>query len=277
MIRLVVIEYTRAVTNPRRSIRSDKYAFSSFSVALLEPEYGINLGYLARTMANFGLRQLIVVSPHRLDGERLSQARRFASHGRDIVDKMMFTKSLDTLRKRFSLLIGTTAIEGRRKSNITRKTYDVEECASRVSRRVGSSSGHVCIVFGRDTTGMTNEELRKCDYNITIRTGSDYNTLNVSHCAAIVFFVFSRNFTKGKNRSGGERFSSRRARDRAILLFEKLAEDSEFQKFKSGRLREALSRLFNRGDPSLREIYLLMGLASKASSKIERLSSKQGL
>ena len=240
----------------------------------MEPEFGLNLGYIARTMANFGLKKLIVVTPRKLDRKRIDDACLFASHGRSLIDKIEFVSSMDKLRRKFRLMIGTTAIEGTRKANLTRKTLDVEDCVSRLARRIESRPDATCIVFGRDTTGMTNEELRCCDYNVTIRTNSEYNTLNVSHAAAIVFFVLSKYLNKRGNRVRTAT-STRSERARVVLLFEQLAEASEFQKFKSGLLSEAISRLFDRGDPSLREIYLLMGLASKATSKIKRLSSRQ--
>ncbi len=122
---------------------------------------------------------------------------------------------------------------------------------------------------------MTNEELKSCDYNMTIRTSNEYNTLNVSHAAAIILFVFSKSLEKNPTRTKKTTTSTRKERERAVMLFEELADVSEFQKFKSGLLKEAMTRLFDRGEPSLREIYLLMGLASKATSKIRRLSSQQ--
>ncbi len=138
-----------------------------------------------------------------------------------------------------------------------------------------------CFVFGRDTTGLTNEELRECDYSVTIRTLSDYNTLNVSHAAAIVFYAFVRagglegtSKEKLKHPLDSTPLSSRKERERVVKLFLKLAADSEFQSFKEKLLRETLERVLNRSDPTLRELYLLMGLASKADSKIKRLSDR---
>jgi len=245
------------------------------TLAVVEPEFGLNLGYVARTMANFGLQKLIVVSPKRLDRKRLDEAKLFASHGKKLIDEIKFVPSMARLREKFPLLIGTTAIEGTRKANLTRKTLGVEECACKVADRISARPSTSCIVLGRDTTGMTNEELKSCDYNITIRASNEYNTLNVSHAAAIILFVFSEILQKNPTQAKEKTASTRKERERAILIFEELAEASEFQKFKSGLLTEAMTRLFDRGEPSLREIYLLMGLASKATSKIRRLSSQQ--
>src|SRR5439155_27136185 len=44
------------------------------------------------------------------------------------------------------------------------------------------------IVFGREGTGLTNVELGHCDATLTIPAVSEYQTLNLSHAAAIVFY-----------------------------------------------------------------------------------------
>lgn len=256
---------------------------SGFDVAIVEPEFGINVGYLARTAANFGIGKLLVVSKKKLDRENLSRAELFAAHGRPLIENLVYVNSFETLKRKYNLLVGTTAIEGRKKSNLTRKTRGPEDCARLVFERLGSNriGRQVCFVFGRDTTGLTNEELTKCDYALTIKTHSSYQTLNISHAAVIIFYVFA-NFANSRRRKEGqdrieEKISalySRRTRDRTVSLFVQLAEASEFQSFKLGLLRETLDRMLNRGDPSLRELYLLMGLASKAKSKITRLSGR---
>jgi len=260
---------------------SRQSVLSQFSVAIVEPEFGINLGYLARTTANFGMKRLLVVSRKELSEENLSKATLFAAHGRDLIEKLEYASSVTVLRRKYKILIGTTAIEGKRKSNITRKTLAPDECAEAVLSRTGkrvSAGNEICFLFGRDTTGLTNEELKSCDYHLTIRTQSSYNTLNVSHAAAIIFYVFSSIGKIDLNSSVMDKGTpytnapSRIEKERVISLFLRLAEDAEFKRFKLDLLRESLERVLNRGAPSLRELHLLMGLASKADSKIKRLS-----
>jgi tRNA/rRNA methyltransferase len=255
-----------------------------FSVAMVEPEHGINLGYLARTAANFGISNLIVVSPSSLDSEKLSDAKLFAAHGRRLIDELQYIHTFDDLRKKFLLLIGTTAIEARRKSNLIRRSMNPESCATRLAKLDQKERLKDCFVFGRDSTGLTNEELKKCDYCVTIKTGSEYNTLNVSHAAAIFFYEFSKQFSKSRrssvesalkakmSSSSQIRAASRKERERAIMLFEKLGRDAEIKEYKMGLLQETLKRMFARGDPSMKELYVMMGLASRASTKIRRLS-----
>ncbi len=246
------------------------------SVAVVEPEYALNLGYVARCMANFGLERLYVVSSKRLARNFLEEARVFASHGDYIIERLRAVRSLELLSNRNYVLIGTTAIQANRKSNLTRRTLNLEECATRVARSLRESGGpKACIVLGRDTTGLTNEELRACEYNTTIRTGSDYNTLNISHAAAVILYEFTKQFKQQRGATMKAEAAGKLERERTIRLFEELAERSDFQRFKSNLLSQTLIRLLGRSDPTLRETYILMGLASRALSKISRLESEK--
>ena len=249
----------------------------NFSVAIVEPEYAINLGYLGRTMANFGVRQLIVVN-RKLRGAELNEAEKFASHGMNVIKDLRYVRSVKVLKERFEIIIGTTAIQGKRKSNITRKTLELGICAEKIFRILSiQGSYRVCLLLGRDTTGLTNEELRDCDFTASIRTGSDYNTLNVSHAAAIMFYAFkqrSKQYKRGKRptENSTQDRNARREKELVVGAFKELALNAEYQKFKRDKLIETVSRILSRSDPSIRELYLLLGVISRATSKIKRLS-----
>jgi tRNA C32,U32 (ribose-2'-O)-methylase TrmJ len=62
------------------------------------------------------------------------------------------------------------------------------EEAARYLRSVATAS----LVLGRDTTGLTNDEIKMCDITTVVETGSRYKTLNVSHAAAILLYLVSR-------------------------------------------------------------------------------------
>jgi tRNA/rRNA methyltransferase len=276
---------------------SNQSYLSNFSVAIVEPEFAQNVGYLGRTMANFGLGDLLIVSANeRKFGSRINkdEASKFASHGDYIIEEIKWISGMDALRARYKILVGTTAIRGKRKSNITRKTLELEKAVPTIMKVLASmnplrssrssivTQKTLCFVFGRDTTGLTNEELRKCDYNVSIVTGTKYNTLNISHAAAIIFYSFQTYLKEHQDRASlSERegrienydMPSRMEKERVVSLFEDLAEYSDFQDFKKLRLKETVTRLLDRSNPSLRELYLLMGLASKARTKIRMLST----
>ena len=249
---------------------------SRFAICLVEPEYAMNVGYVARVMANFGVPQLYVISSfeNRLDK---SEMFKFASHGERIIETMRVLKSFDVLKRRFNILIGTTAIRARRKSNVTRGTFDLEQSLPLILSQIprANQKRGICLVFGRDTTGLTNSELRLCDYAVTINTGTSYNTLNISHACGIMLYKlaeYSRGHPAIKHKMN--HLSTVKEKKRIIELFGELALLSDYQEHKKDKLELALRRMLNRSSLSLKELYFIMGLASKANSKIKSLASQ---
>ena len=48
----------------------------------------------------------------------------------------------------------------------------------------------VALVFGRESTGLTNEELKLMDFIIRIPANQNYPTLNISHAVGIILYTF---------------------------------------------------------------------------------------
>ncbi|MHB1908128.1 MAG: RNA methyltransferase [Nitrososphaerales archaeon] len=241
---------------------------------MVEPEYAMNVGYVARVMANFGVSDLYVIG-RKQDLDR-SKMFKFASHGERIIETMRVLKSLEVLKGRFNILIGTTAIRARRKSNITRGTFDLEKSLPLIFSHIPrlDQKKDICLVFGRDTTGLTNSELRLCDYAVTINTGTSYNTLNISHACGIILYKlaeYSRSHSGIKPKVS--RFSDVKEKRRIVELFAELALLSDYQEHKKDKFELAMRRMLNRSSPSLKELYFIMGLVSKANSKIKSLAN----
>lgn len=156
-------------------------AYKEWAVALVEPHYSINVGYIARVMANFGLRKLLVIGR---DPKRTATSIKYASHGSDLVLKSSLYPSLKDVRREWGLLAATTAIIASKPSKLERRAYSPEEFAKfTLGRR------DVAIVLGRDTTGLRRDELLECDVVVHVPTWSSYPTLNISHALAIILYV----------------------------------------------------------------------------------------
>jgi TrmH family RNA methyltransferase len=232
-----------------------------FSVALVEPMYEINVGHIARVMKNFGLEELLLINP-KVD---LSKARKFASHGVDILDKAKET-SLDELRKNFDIVVGTTAIAAKRPTKILRKALTPENLVENLK----DFSGDLCLLFGREATGLKNEELKLCDLVISIGTGTGYRTLNISHSVAITLYEISKLRIEIH-----EEMASREDKERTIEYSVKLARICGFQEHKVPLLEEAMRKLLGKGRPSPRELYLMMGLLREAILALQRSKNKK--
>jgi len=151
-------------------------------VTLVEPRGPVNVGHVARLVQNFGVERLYLVEP-KVD---LSVAAVYASHAAEVLDDAIVT-SFEKVRRENELLVATTAIRASKKSNVIRRVAGPDRLHGILASAKSSS-----LVFGRDTTGLTNAEIRACDVTLTIDTSPAYRALNIGHAAAIVLYVASR-------------------------------------------------------------------------------------
>ncbi len=229
------------------------------SIALVEPEHEVNVGHIARLMKNFGLKELLLVNP-RVD---LEKAKVFATHGKDLLEKARRIKF--NKLKTFDLLIGATAIQASDRLNLVRDSIDPEHLA----RILASKDSNLCVVLGREATGLTNEELARCDIVVNIDTPTKYKTLNISHALAILLYEI---FSRGKQRKRGL------ATAKELQLVTKyalsLAKSSAVRKHKITMLEVAMKRMMGRSMPTSKEVMLLVTLLRGAIMAIERKQLK---
>ena len=154
---------------------------AEFRVVLVEPSFEESIGFVARAMKNFGLSNLHLVNPKTVLGP---SGRMRGGHAQDVLDSIVEHSSLQDALEGLHLSIGTTADRSYTASNLVRKPM-TPRALGHVLRK---QSGSVGIVFGREGTGLTNVELGHCDATLTIPAVSEYQTLNLSHAAAIVFY-----------------------------------------------------------------------------------------
>lgn len=138
-----------------------------------------NIGAVARAMKNMGLQHLYVVDPKTLPDEK---ALRRAGHALDIMDKLIITETLEEAVTGCGLVIGTSA----RERKIPWPLLDVRQSAVKAVEEAAQYP--VAIVFGREDRGLTNEELQKCHWHLTIPTGSEYSSLNVAAAVQVVCY-----------------------------------------------------------------------------------------
>jgi tRNA/rRNA methyltransferase len=221
---------------------------SGVSVTLVEPKGPVNVGHVARLMQNFGVEKLYLVEP-RAD---LSVAAIYASHASDVLDRAVVT-SFDRVRRENELLVATTAVRATKKSNVVRRMARLERLHEILSSSTSSS-----IVFGRDSTGLTNEEIRMCDATVTIDTDQGYRSLNIGHAAAIILYMASRG---AKGRGSGQ---GRKAREVFAHSLYELAEASKMPKHKTRNLMDVGKRIAATSNMTDAQLNVLSGVFRKA-------------
>jgi TrmH family RNA methyltransferase len=165
-----------------------------------------NCGALARVMKNFSCKNLIFLDPKcdYLSKESMDRA----THAKDILRDAKVISSFEDLTKDFDYVVGTTAMLGR-DYNIPRSPISPEELAKKIN------SGKFAIVIGREGEGLNNEEVKKCDFVVTIPTSSSYPVMNVSHAAAILLYEIFKNSQESKV---SDNITYATAKDKEVLL-----------------------------------------------------------
>jgi tRNA/rRNA methyltransferase len=223
------------------------------SVTLIEPIYPVNVGHTARLVKNFGVKKLYLVKP-KVD---ISVAAIYASHASDVLDRAIVT-TFERVRKENELLVATTAVRASKKSNVIRRTV----CPDRLHALL-SSSRTSTLVFGRDTTGLTNEEIRMCDVTTTVDTTPAYRALNLGHAVAIVLYLASR-------REGGRgRVQSRKAREVFARSLYELAVVSRMPQHRMKNLFEVGKRIATTSNLNDTQLNLMTGVFRKALSALD--------
>ena len=139
-----------------------------------------NIGFLARTMKNFGLKKLVLIKPCKLENSAYYQA----VHARELVQDAQKYDSIEEFIEdnEITTVIGTTGTAGG-SYNIPRIPITPDELAKNIN-----TGGNVALIFGREGEGLSNEELELCDVLVTIPTSEEYPIMNISHAAAIIFY-----------------------------------------------------------------------------------------
>ncbi|RDD52499.1 RNA methyltransferase [Nanoarchaeota archaeon NZ13-N] len=153
------------------------------SIVFVEPESEDNIGALARVMANFGFRDLILINPKvNPYSEKVKIVAR--EEGWKIIRNLRIYDDLDRVISMFDVTYGTTGVSSKVGNEVLRNPLTPRELAS----RIWNFNGRIGIFFGRESTGFSNQELDKFDAQITIPASEDYPIMNVTHAASIILY-----------------------------------------------------------------------------------------
>ena len=159
-----------------------------FRVVLVEPYYAGNIGSVARLIKNFSFHQLYLVKPR---AYHLSdEAFQWAMHAKDVLERATVVKRLEDALKDASLVVATTA---KPHEKMVRRTPITPKKLAEVVEPYWNSDEVVAIMFGREPSGLANEELDMADILVTIPTSPEYPAMNLSHSVAVILYeIYTR-------------------------------------------------------------------------------------
>ena len=234
--------------------------FPHMVVILVDPENPGNVGFVTRALANFGVEELRVVG----DDIREDQyAQMFSVRAHHILDNAKFYENLDNALKDIDAAWAATARSGRNHS-VTRATVPLTELPN-----PNSLDGKVALIFGRESTGLFNDEVELCDLAFTIPTSKEYPSLNLSHAVSITLFHL---FTKYAPEEPRERSEARAAtwkeREQVYRFFDEVVDQLELKEFRVPIAKQVFRNLLGRAYMTGREVSTLTGVVRRINELV---------
>jgi TrmH family RNA methyltransferase len=155
--------------------------FSNIRIVLMHTSHPGNIGAAARAMKTMGLRDLCLVNPKQFPDE---QASAMAAHADDILKDASVVGSLQQAIADCHVVIGTSA---RHQRSLAQDVFDARRCGELVAGKLVQSQ-KVALLFGRERTGLTNDELAHCQHLVHIPTNPDYSSLNVASAVQLLAY-----------------------------------------------------------------------------------------
>jgi tRNA/rRNA methyltransferase len=158
-------------------------------VVLVEPAGPLNIGSVARLCANFNVEELRLVAPR---CDHLSEpSLQMAVHGREMLHS---AKLYPTLLSAIGDCRRSVASCGRIDHGAIPLHPPSDALTWLLARPTPEPHhpGPIAVVFGREDRGLSNDELRLCQRVLTLHSGSDYPSLNLSHSVGIVLHDLAR-------------------------------------------------------------------------------------
>ncbi|MGM0634251.1 MAG: RNA methyltransferase [Pseudomonadota bacterium] len=232
------------------------------SIVLVNTSHPGNIGAVARAMKNLGLKRLVLVDPEDFPHDI---ARFRAVSATDILDAAEVVPDLKSAVADCSLVVGTSA----RSRSMPWPMLDPRQCANKVAQE-GEANG-IALVFGREKSGLSNEELTLCHYHVQIPTDDAYPSLNLASAATVIMHEVRMACLPSQSdvadTQGGDDtpWDVARADGRQMELFyehlEKVLVDLDFHDPDNPRqLMARMRRLFGRIRPDQMEINILRGV-----------------
>jgi tRNA (cytidine32/uridine32-2'-O)-methyltransferase len=239
-------------------------AANHIRIVLVGTQHPGNIGSAARALKTMGLSRLVLVAPERYPD---IEAHALAAGADDVLAAAPVLATLAEAVADCRLVLGCTA----RRRRVALEEHLPRAAASLVTAQAGGGA-EVALVFGRERTGLTNDELQLCHAAVHIPANPEYSSLNLAAAVQVLAYEIRMALLQ----SGGPEASTAATpvedepASHAQLegFFAQLADTLDAIDFHKGRAPESamrkLRRLFLRSALDVREVRLLRGILADA-------------
>ncbi|MFT4198016.1 MAG: RNA methyltransferase [Pseudoxanthomonas sp.] len=240
----------------------------SIRFVLVGTQHTGNIGAAARALKTMGLARLALVAPERRPDD---EAYRRAAGATDVLDQAELHADLAAAVADCTLVLGCTA----RSRRVQLHEHAPRQAAAELVR--AAAAGPVALVFGRERTGLSNEELQLCHAAVHIPANPEYSSLNLA--AAVQVLAYELRLALLDAPVPAEPAPALASHAQMEGLFGQLAQALEDIDFHKGRAPDSamrkLRRLFLRAALDEKEVRLLRGILADAQ-RMARLARAAG-
>lgn len=224
-------------------------------IVLVETSHPGNIGSVARAMKTMGLENLVLVNPKIFPSD---EATALASGADDILQHAQVCDSLAQAIADCQLVLGATA----RARDLEWPMYHPKQLMDKIAGK------KTAIVFGRERSGLSNEELWLCHAGIQIPTSPVYRSLNLSQAVQIVAYELWNAQLETPHEETAD-VVNQAAMDLFYQHLEKVLIEIEFMKAdEPKRLMPKIKRLFNRSEVRESEMNILRGILTQIERQL---------
>ena len=159
--------------------QADPKLLANIRIVLTRTSHPGNIGAAARAMKTMGLSQLVLVEPAVFPN---SQADAMAAGSTDLLAQARVCATLAEALADTTLALGVSA----RRRDIVSEVLTPPEASIRLLTE--AQAGPVALVFGNETSGLSNEELSLCQGLVTIAANPDYSSLNLAAAVQVLSY-----------------------------------------------------------------------------------------
>ncbi|PAR57016.1 tRNA (cytosine(32)/uridine(32)-2'-O)-methyltransferase TrmJ [Vibrio metoecus] len=233
-------------------------------VVLVGTSHSGNIGSAARAMKVMGLSQMVLVDPQcQVD----AQAIALAAGASEIALNAQIVPTLEAAVADCGLVVGTSA----RSRTLDWPMLEPRQCGEKLIAE--AEQHHVAMVFGRERTGLTNDELQLCHYHVCVPANPEYSSLNLAMAVQLLSYEVRMAFLAMDQNQSQEQRDQEYPRHQELELFyehlEKVITQTEFISAQQpGQVMNKLRRMFTRARPEAQEINILRGILTSVQKSI---------
>ncbi|MDO6427551.1 tRNA (cytosine(32)/uridine(32)-2'-O)-methyltransferase TrmJ [Thalassotalea sp. 1_MG-2023] len=225
-----------------------------------------NIGSAARAMKTMGLTELYLVDPIELPN---GQAQALAAGATDVLANAKVVKTLEDAVEDCGLVVGTSA----RSRTLPWPMLEPRTCGEKMVAE--GQKYPVALVFGRESSGLTNEELQLCHFHVQIPANPEYSSLNLAMAVQTLSYEVRMAFLASENKqyenNDIEDYPVVEETERMFEHFEQALKATGFiVPSHPGLVMTKLRRFINRARPDSKEVKMWRGILSSVEKSAKK-------